>query len=141
MALGAADGEATENKQSNVEQKEAGDTKDESSRSQRGVYGSLGDYGHSSHGYGNHGYGGHGRSSHDFGGQDFGGHDFGGHDFGASDHHHEHVKTIHIEKKVPVPYTVHKHIPYTVEKKVPYEVKVYNCNLIMSCPKSSVKLY
>lgn len=115
--MGAADGEATENKQSNVEQKEAADTKSASARSQRGVYGSLGDYGHSSHGHSGHGHSGHG--SHDFGGQDF-----GGHDFGASDHHQEHIKTIHIEKKVPVPYTVHKHIPYTVEKKVPYEVKV-----------------
>lgn len=46
------------------------------------------------------------------------GHDFGHHDFGASEHHHEHVKHITIEKKVPVPYTVTKHIPYTVEKKV-----------------------
>lgn len=64
----------------------------------------------------------------DFGGHDFGGHDFGGHDFGGDDHghhhHHEHVKTITIEKKVPVPYTVHKHVPYTVEKKVPYTVHV-----------------
>uniref|UniRef100_A0A182ISA9 Uncharacterized protein n=1 Tax=Anopheles atroparvus TaxID=41427 RepID=A0A182ISA9_ANOAO len=48
------------------------------------------------------------------------GHDFGGHD----EHHHEHIKTVTIEKKVPVPYTVEKHVPYTVEKKVPYEVKV-----------------
>lgn len=39
-------------------------------------------------------------------------------------HHEEHVKTIEIVKKVPVPYTVEKHVPYTVEKKVPYEVKV-----------------
>lgn len=33
-------------------------------------------------------------------------------------HHHEHIKTVTIEKKVPVPYTVTKHVPYTVEKKV-----------------------
>lgn len=31
---------------------------------------------------------------------------FGGHD---DHHHHEHVKTITIEKKVPVPYHVTKH--------------------------------
>lgn len=38
--------------------------------------------------------------------------------------HEEHVKTVVVEKKVPVPYTVTKHVPYTVVKKVPYEVKV-----------------
>lgn len=32
--------------------------------------------------------------------------------------HHEHIKTVTIEKKIPVPYTVTKHVPYTVEKKV-----------------------
>lgn len=84
----------------------------ESSKNQkRGIFGSIGDYGHD---FGGHSYGGH----------SFGGHDFGGHDFGASEHHHEHIKTITIEKKIPVPYTVTKHVPYTVEKKVPYEVKV-----------------
>uniref|UniRef100_A0A1B0F9D1 Uncharacterized protein n=1 Tax=Glossina morsitans morsitans TaxID=37546 RepID=A0A1B0F9D1_GLOMM len=48
------------------------------------------------------------------------------HSFGDYGHggHHEHIKTVTIEKKVPVPYTVTKHVPYTVEKKVPYEVKV-----------------
>lgn len=71
-------------------------------RNQRGVYESLGDYGHGHFG----------------GSDDFGGHDFGGHDFGASEHHHEHVKTVTVEKKIPTPYYVHKHIPYTVEKKV-----------------------
>lgn len=42
------------------------------------------------------------------------------HHYGGSEHHehHEHIKTITIEKKIPVPYTVHKHVPYTVEKKV-----------------------
>jgi len=34
------------------------------------------------------------------------------------EHHHEHIKTVTIEKKVPVHYTVTKHVPYTVEKKV-----------------------
>lgn len=56
-------------------------------------------------------------------------HDFGdwhssGHDDHHHHHHHEHIKTITIEKKVPVPYEVVKKIPYTVEKKIPYEVKV-----------------
>lgn len=91
FALAVAEGgDTTNKKESKVEQKEVEDTKGEQTRNQRGLYGSLGDYGHS--------------SSDD---------DFGGHDFGASDHHHEHIKTVTIEKKVPVPYTVHKHIPYT----------------------------
>lgn len=91
FALAVAEGgDTSSNKESKVEQKEVEDTKGEQTRNQRGLYGSLGDYGHS--------------SSDD---------DFGGHDFGASDHHHEHIKTVTIEKKVPVPYTVHKHIPYT----------------------------
>lgn len=101
LVLANAKGDVSaDKKDSNVEQKEVEDSTSGQKRNQRGVYGSLGDYGHSSYG-------------HD---------DYGGHDFGASDHHHEHIKTVTIEKKVPVPYTVHKHIPYTVEKKVPYEV-------------------
>lgn len=117
MALANAEGDVSaDKKESKVEQKEVEDSKSEQKRNQRGVYGSLGDYGHSSYGGGHSSYGGHGGYG--------GGHeDFGGHDFGASDHHHHHVKTVTIEKKVPVPYTVHKHIPYTVEKKVPYEVR------------------
>lgn len=39
-------------------------------------------------------------------------------------HHHEHIKTVTIEKKIPVPYEVIKKIPVTVEKKIPVEVKV-----------------
>jgi len=57
----------------------------------------------------------------------FGGHDWSGSSSygGGSDHgHHEHIKTITIEKKYPVPYEVVKKIPYSVEKKIPYEVKV-----------------
>lgn len=49
---------------------------------------------------------------------------YGGSYGGGYGGHDEHVKTIVVEKKVPVPYTVTKHVPYTVEKKVPYEVKV-----------------
>lgn len=49
----------------------------------------------------------------------FGGHSdwssYGGGDHG---HHHEHIKTVTIEKKYPVPYEVIKKVPYTVEKKV-----------------------
>lgn len=81
-------------------------TADGTVKTKRGLH-SLGDYGwHGS--YGEHGgYGGW-----------HGGHD--DHHYGGSEHHehHEHIKTITIEKKIPVPYTVHKHIPYTVEKKV-----------------------
>lgn len=82
------------------------------------------DFGHGGfeghQGFGGHqgGFEGHqGFGSHQGG---FGGHHggFEAHDYGASEHHHEHVKHITIEKKVPVPYTVTKHIPYTVEKKV-----------------------
>lgn len=49
----------------------------------------------------------------------FGGHDWsGGSSGGDHGHHHEHIKTVTIEKKYPVPYEVIKKIPYTVEKKV-----------------------
>jgi hypothetical protein len=50
---------------------------------------------------------------HSFGGSDWSSHD-AGHDHG----HHEHIKTVTIEKKYPVPYEVVKKVPYTVEKKV-----------------------
>lgn len=102
-------------------------------KNKRGLFESLGDYssfGHGGYGggYGG-GFGGHATLGHgSFGGHaDFGheayahgGHDYGHHDFGGSEHHqhHEHVKHITVEKKIPVPYTVTKHIPYTVEKKV-----------------------
>lgn len=100
----------------------------ETAKNKRGLHASLGDYasfgGHESYAHADFGHGSH---------IDFGGHaDFGhggwagieGHDFGASEHHHEHVKHITIEKKIPVPYTITKHVPVTIEKKVPYEVKV-----------------
>lgn len=53
----------------------------------------------------------------------FGGHSdwSGSSSYGGGDdhgHHHEHIKTVTIEKKYPVPYEVVKKIPYTVEKKV-----------------------
>lgn len=71
----------------------------------RGLHGSFG------------GGGGHEWSS----GGGGGGHEWssggggGGEDHG---HHHEHIKTVTIEKKYPVPYEVIKKVPYTVEKKV-----------------------
>lgn len=82
---------------------------DATSKTKRGLHHSLGDYGW------------HPSSGHHFGGYEHNPH--GDHHFGGSDHHehhehHEHVKTITIEKKIPVPYHVTKHIPYTVEKKV-----------------------
>lgn len=78
-------------------------------KSKRGVFESLGDYGAVGH--------------HE---ESFGGHDFGGHDFGASEHHHEHVKHVTIEKKIPVPYTVTKHVPYTGETSSYNFVKIIN---------------
>lgn len=79
----------------------------ETAKNKRGLHGSLGDYasfggGHESYAHTDFGHGGG-----DFGGHgDFGGnggwHGFGGHDFGASEHHHEHVKHITVEKKIPV---------------------------------------
>lgn len=106
MALVTADA-VQDKKESKVETKQIEQAESQKTE-KRGLHHSLGDYG-----------------GHDFGGHDFGGHDFGGGDHGHEEHHHhEHVKTITIEKKVPVPYTVHKHVPYTVEKKVPYTVHV-----------------
>jgi hypothetical protein len=104
VALAASEGTAAEAKKVDNE-KSIEPAKEESSNvEKRGLHGSIGDY--------------------SFGGHD-GGHDFGGSSgYGGHHEHHEHIKTITIEKKVPVPYTVHKHVPYTVEKKVPYEVKV-----------------
>lgn len=80
----------------------------ETAKNKRGLHASLGDYasfggGHESYAHTDFGHGG------SFGGHggDFGGHggwhgSFGGHDFGASEHHHEHVKHITVEKKIPV---------------------------------------
>lgn len=64
------------------------------------------------------------RGLHSFG--DYGWQPSHDHHFGGSEHHehHQHIKTITIEKKIPVPYTVHKHVPYTVEKKVSESDKV-----------------
>lgn len=121
-----------------VEQKQEANTNEgDSVKNKRGLHEALGDYGWSGYGghdlghgaaYESHDHFGHAEAHHDFGHHDlghhdlghhdFGHHDHGHHDFGGSEHHHEHVKHITIEKKVPVPYTVTKHIPYTVEKKV-----------------------
>lgn len=98
MLVALAAGEATqaaaaaEDKQDT--QKENDQTADGTVKNKRGLH-SFGDYGWNPH--------------HD--------HD---HHYGGSEHHehHQHTKTITIEKKIPVPYTVHKHVPYTVEKKV-----------------------
>lgn len=114
----AVNNEAEKKQDANVEPKGGSET----AKNKRGLHASLGDYasfggGHESYAYGGGDFGGHG-------GWDFGGHGFENHDFGASEHHHEHVKHITVEKKIPVPYTITKHVPYTVEKKVPYEVKV-----------------
>lgn len=79
----------------------------------RGLHGSFGGSewsGSSYSGGGGSSYGG-GGSSYGGGGSSYG----GGEDHG---HHHEHIKTVTIEKKYPVPYEVIKKVPYTVEKKV-----------------------
>lgn len=76
----------------------------------RGLHGSFGGSEWSGYSGGSsHGGGGGGGSS--YGGSSYG----GGEDHG---HHHEHIKTVTIEKKYPVPYEVIKKVPYTVEKKV-----------------------
>lgn len=117
----AANNEAEKKHDANVDA--AATDNGETAKNKRGLHASLGDYasfgGHESFGHSDwHG-------GHDFGGHvDFGHGGFEGHDFGASEHHHEHVKHITIEKKIPVPYTITKHVPVTIEKKVPYEVKV-----------------
>lgn len=54
-----------------------------------------------------------------------------------SHHHHEHIKTVTIEKKVPVHYTVTKHVPYTVEKKVSISYDTY---LILKSTLQHLKL-
>lgn len=74
---------------------------------------SGGDGGHSSYGGGDSGHSSYG----------------GGSDHG---HHHEHIKTVTIEKKYPVPYEVIKKIPYTVEKKVSHATKKNNNSLIIT---------
>lgn len=110
-----------ENKQdANVEPAAAAN--DETVKAKRGLFESLGDYG--SFGHGSLGSFGHGSLGHgSFGGHSSYGHEayahggYDSHDY-PSEHHHEHVKHITVEKKIPVPYTVTKHIPYTVEKKV-----------------------
>lgn len=109
----AANGEAEKKQDDKVEATENGET----AKNKRGLHASLGDFasfgGHESYGH------------HDFGhGGDFGGHGGwqsgwqggfdGHHDFGASEHHHEHVKHVTIEKKIPVPYTITKHVPVTI---------------------------
>lgn len=74
----------------------------------------------------------------EFGGGFGGGHDFGGGGGeyggggielggGGGGEVHEHVKTIVVEKKIPVPYTVEKHVPYTVEKKYLTKLK-FQCH-------------
>lgn len=67
----------------------------------RGLHESYGDFG------GGGGYGGGG-------GGGYGGGFEGGDSGGAEDHHHEHVKTVTVVKKIPVPYEVHKKVPYLV---------------------------
>lgn len=132
----AANKEAEKKADENVEASANGET----AKPKRGLHASLGDYasfgghgesyahtdfghgggfdfgGHADFGHGGYGHGGYGHGGY--------GHGFEGHDFGASEHHHEHVKHITVEKKIPVPYTITKHVPVTIEKKVPYEVKV-----------------
>lgn len=80
----------------------------------RGLHGSFG----GSEWSGSSSYGG-GSSHGDGGGSSYGGEDHG--------HHHEHIKTVTIEKKYPVPYEVIKKVPYTVEKKVSGRVQHYAC--------------
>lgn len=118
VALTAAEAETKSAATTNAEVEQKQDTKveatdnnnGETAKNKRGLHASLGDYasfggGHESYAhtdFGHHGgdFGGHG----DFGGGHGGWQgSFGsGHDFGASEHHHEHVKHITVEKKIPV---------------------------------------
>lgn len=112
----AANAEAEKKQDVKVEATENGET----AKNKRGLHASLGDFasfgGHESYAHQDFGHGG--------GIADFGGHGGwqggwqggfeGGHDFGASEHHHEHVKHVTIEKKIPVPYTITKHVPVTI---------------------------
>lgn len=93
MLVALAAGEATPADDKQATKKVDDQLTDETVKTKRGLH----------HSFGNWGW----QPSHD-------------HHFGGSEHHehHEHIKTITIEKKIPVPYTVHKHVPYTVEKKV-----------------------
>lgn len=97
----------------------------ETAKNKRGLHSSLGDFASFGGGHGGYAYGGDYGGGYAYGGSFDGYHGgYGNHDVGASEHHHEHVKHITIEKKIPVPYTITKHVPVTIEKKVPYEVKV-----------------
>lgn len=115
-------GEAAKKQDANVEATDNGET----AKNKRGLHASLGDFasfgGHESYAHADFGHGGGGGDFGGFGGGhgggDIGGHgDFGGfqggggygggfeghgHDYGASEHHHEHVKHITVEKKIPV---------------------------------------
>lgn len=104
----------------------ADELQQESQKTEKRGLSSFGSYGGSSEwspSFGGGHYGGASSyssgSSH--GGSSYGG-GHGGSSYGGGDdhhhHHHEHIKTVTIEKKVPVPYEVVKKIPYTVEKKV-----------------------
>ena len=98
MTLVSCEGTASEKVAE--EKKAAEPSQDESEKvEKRGIYGSYGDY---------HGGDSEGHESHHG--------------------HHEHIKTVTIEKKVPVPHYVTKHVPYTVEKKV--------CSLFFSTKKA-----
>lgn len=100
-AVANANSEAEKKHDKNVEGTEDGET----AKNKRGLHASLGDYAS----FGHESYGG----QHDFG---HGGHDFGGfqgsfqgyhggyegHEYAPSEHHHEHVKHVTVEKKIPV---------------------------------------
>lgn len=115
VALASAEAEKKTDAVAVAEKKQ--DTNVETVKNKRGLFESLGDYG--GHDFGGHDFGGHSFGGHSFGGQSYGGQSYGGqsyggqsygghdlgHDFGASDHHHEHVKHVTVEKKIPVPYT------------------------------------
>jgi hypothetical protein len=59
----------------------------------------------------------------------FGGSEWSSYGGGDHGHHHEHIKTVTIEKKYPVPYEVIKKVPYTVERKVS-DAKYLLCHAI-----------
>lgn len=102
-AAAVANTEAEKKHDKNVEATENGET----AKNKRGLHASLGDYasfGHESYGHGYFGHGGgfgHGADfGHGFSGFQHGGYE--GHEYAPSEHHHEHVKHITVEKKIPV---------------------------------------
>lgn len=114
VALTSAEAEKKPAAVANVEVEKKQDTNvednGETAKNKRGLHASLGDFasfGHESYAHSDFGHAaavdfGHGGFEHGGWTGSHGGWEHGAHDFGASEHHHEHVKHITVEKKIPV---------------------------------------